>query len=100
MIFFNFLIFFSFKYFLFPFFYDISPLFGIPPHFKEFIATPYAHFWGTKNEMVLDSLIQPTRIFSEDIRIQFWIDKCATFNKEQREKSEDRWYWDAWWEID
>ena len=33
-------------------------------------------FYST-SERTLDSLIQTVRIFSEDIGMQFWIDKCA-----------------------
>ena len=32
----------------------------------------------SKNEKVLDSLIQTVRVFSQDIRMEFGIDKCAT----------------------
>ena len=30
-----------------------------------------------KSKKALDSLIQTVKIFSEDIWMQFWIDKCA-----------------------
>ena len=32
----------------------------------------------SKNEKELDSLIQTVRVFSQDIRMEFGIDKCAT----------------------
>ena len=31
-----------------------------------------------KNEKELDSLIQTVRVFNQDIRMEFGIDKCAT----------------------
>ena len=43
-----------------------------------------------KREMVLDSLFQTERIFSEDIGILFGIDKCAmlVMKKEKIKKSD------------
>ena len=32
----------------------------------------------SKNEKELDSLIQTVRVFSQDIRMEFGLDKCAT----------------------
>ena len=44
----------------------------------------------SKNEMVLDSLIWTTRMFSKHIRIQFCIKKCITMmNKGRKMKIDD-----------
>ena len=46
----------------------------------------------SKSEKALDSLIQTVRIFSEDIGMQFGIDKCAMLVMKKGANSEVRWY--------
>ena len=51
-----------------------------------------------KKEKGLESLVQPVRIFSDDIGMEFGIDKCATLVLLQNYKV----WWNsiAWWKSD
>ena len=51
-----------------------------------------------KKEKGLESLVQPVRIFSDDIGMEFGIDKCATLVLLQNYKA----WWNsiAWWKSD